>query len=67
MSDTQEQERDSGHVDQAGEIRSEASSEVLQAWSPAVGTRASEQGEAGLSQGPAGGHVADSAVGQSPH
>ena len=41
MSDTQEQERDSGHVDQAGEIGSEASSEVLQAWSPAVGTRTS--------------------------
>ena len=29
--------------------------------------RDSEQGEAGLSQGPAGGHVADSAVGLSPH
>ena len=29
--------------------------------------RDSEQGEAGLSQGPAGGHVADTAVGLSPH
>ena len=38
MSDTQEQERDSGHVDQAGESGSEASSEGskpgLKLWVP---------------------------------
>ena len=38
MSDTQEQERDTGHVDQAGESGSEASSEGskpgLQPWVP---------------------------------